>query len=72
MSVKIHKIADLKKMSDEDRKDLLKKTLASLTHQKLRVRTNEDKKSDLISKLKVQAARINTLNNQPKPTTNEK
>jgi ribosomal protein L29 len=62
MSVKIHKIADLKKMSEEDRKELLAKTLASLAHQRLRVRTNEDKKSDLISKMKVQVARINTLN----------
>ena len=62
MSVKIHKIADLKKMSEEDRKELLAKTLASLAHQRLLVRTNEDKKSDLISKMKVQVARINTLN----------
>lgn len=69
--VKIISVADLKKMSEEDRLDLLNKTLASLAHHKLRVRTNEEKKSDLIGKLKKQIARIKTLNNT-KPTTNEK
>ncbi len=63
--VKIHAKADLKKMSAEDRTELLAKTLAALGHQKLRVRTNEDKKSDMINKLKTQVARINTFNNQP-------
>lgn len=66
--VKIHTVAELKKMSAEDRKELRGKTLKQLAHQKLRVRTSEDKQSHMINVLKKQVARINTL----KPLKDEK
>ena len=71
MSVKIYKLEELKKVSESDRNDLLKQTLQQLAHQRLRVRTQEDKQSHKISELKEQAARIKTLNSI-KPSENEK
>lgn len=62
--VKLHKTDELKRMSIKDRTELLTRTLAELAHQKLRVRTAEDKKSDRIGKLKKQVACIKTFNNQ--------
>lgn len=62
--VKIHKTEDLKKMSPADRTTLLGETLAALAHKKWRTRTGEDKQTADVSKLRKQAARINTLNNQ--------
>lgn len=71
MTVKIYKIEELNKISKADRQDLLKETLAQLAHQRLRVRTQEDKQSHKVSELKEQAARIETLNSI-KPSENEK
>lgn len=64
-SVKVYKTEELRKMSAEDRKELLGQTVAELATVNLKIKTNEDKQSHKISQLKKQAARINTLNNQP-------
>jgi ribosomal protein L29 len=64
-SIKNYKMEELKKKSSKDLHTILKDTVAALAHQKLRVRTNEDKKSDRIRTLKTLIARTKTILNQP-------
>lgn len=71
-NVKIHSVEELTKMSEKDRLELMKESMNQLAHQKLRVKTNEDKQSHKITALKNQIARIKTLNNTNKTVNNEK
>jgi ribosomal protein L29 len=61
-TTKIHTTKDLAKMSTRDRLELLQPTLATLAHQRLRVRTQEDKQSHKVNAYKKQVARIKTFN----------
>lgn len=64
MSVKIHTVEEIKKMSPADRKELLIQTDKQLAHEKMHIRTKEGKQSHLITSHKKQVARINTINRQ--------
>lgn len=64
-AVKIYTNDELKKMSEKDRMDVLKKVTAELAHDKLHVRAKEDKQSHKIRAKKKLIARIHTLNKQP-------
>ncbi len=63
--VKNYTTDELKKMSKEDRMDVLKKVTPELAHAKLHVRAKEDKQSHKITAKKKLIARIHTLNKQP-------
>jgi len=62
--IKIYNTKELIKMSQKDLMDLASKLYSALAHQKLRVRTNEDKQSHKVKKYKRQIARIQTISNQ--------
>lgn len=73
-----YKIDELRKMSEQDRSKMIRDLEKHGAHELLRNRSNESKKSDTPKKIKKLIARLHTLNNeakqssQPLTETNEK